>query len=287
MIVRRFALTAALLASTGAPALAQRGSRWRSVDVARQLRDTMPQRIKVQYVAGKVDVRGTTDPLLYSMHLRYDETRTVPLHRYDAEQRSAVLGLQGRGGGIRASSDDGEDGGELRLALPQRIPLDLELEFGGTKSTLDLGSLALQSLRLECGATDATLQFSTPNRAHMREMDVGVGAADFTATRLANANADEIRVRGGVGVVDLDFGGTWTRDLVVSTRLVVGKLILRVPSDVGLRIDVQRVAASFEHAGLVKRDDGWYSENWDRATHRLHVRAETLFGKIDVQRGAP
>jgi hypothetical protein len=287
MIVRRFALTAALLASTGAPALAQRGSRWRSVDVARQLRDTMPQRIKVQYVAGKVDVRGTTDPLLYSMHLRYDETRTVPLHRYDAEQRSAVLGLQGRGGGIRASSDDGEEGGELRLALPQRIPLDLELEFGGTKSTLDLGSLALQSLRLECGATDATLQFSTPNRAHMREMDVGVGAADFTATRLANANADEIRVRGGVGVVDLDFGGTWTRDLVVSTRLVVGKLILRVPSDVGLRIDVQRVAASFEHAGLVKRDDGWYSENWDRATHRLHVRAETLFGKIDVQRGAP
>jgi hypothetical protein len=198
-----------------------------------------------------------------------------------------VLGLQGRGGGIRASSDDGEEGGELRLALPQRIPLDLELEFGGTKSTLDLGSLALQSLRLECGATDATLQFSTPNRAHMREMDVGVGAADFTATRLANANADEIRVRGGVGVVDLDFGGTWTRDLVVSTRLVVGKLILRVPSDVGLRIDVQRVAASFEHAGLVKRDDGWYSENWDRATHRLHVRAETLFGKIDVQRGAP
>ena len=66
---------------------------------------------------------------------------------------------------------------------------------------------------------------------------------------LANANADLIRVRGGVGSVDLDFGGTWTRDLEVSTRLAIGSLTLRVPDDVGLRLDVRRVAASFDHEG--------------------------------------
>jgi hypothetical protein len=276
----------ALIPSADDPAAAQRGSNWRSVDMARQLHDTLPQRIRVQYVAGTVDIRGTADPLLYSMHLRYDETRMVPLHRYDAEQRSALLGLESRGSGVHASSDDNDDGGELRLALPQRIPLDLELDLGGTQSRMDLGDLALLSLRLDCGATDATLQFSAPNRTHMRDLDIGVGAADFTATRLANANADQIRVRGGIGVVDLDFGGTWTRDLAVSTRLVVGKLVLRVPPDVGIRVDVQRVATSFEHPGLEKREDGWYSDNWDRAPHKLRVHAETLFGKIDVQRAS-
>jgi hypothetical protein len=280
------------LALAGALALAPVGAargqgdpRWRSVDLSRQLRDSQPQRIRVQYGAGRVDVHGSADPLLYALHLRYDESRAAPLHRYDAEQRSALLGLESRGQGLR-STGGGDDTGELRLSLPRSVPLDLDLEFGGTAATLELGGLSLQSLRLECGATDATLAFTTPNRSRMRELDVNVGAAGFRGAYLANANADEIRVRGGVGSVDLDFGGTWTRDLAVSTRLAVGTLTLHVPMDVGVRVDLQRVAAGFRHDGLVKRDDAWYSPNWDTAAHKLRIRAETYFGKIDIQRNA-
>lgn len=270
---------------SGCGADAQERPLWRAVDVSRQLRDTLPQRIRVQYGAGRVDVRGSAEPLLYAMHLRYDERRAIPIHRYDAELRSAVLGLESRGRGIHVSSGDRDESGELRLALPSAVPLDLELELGGTQSTLELGGLALRSLRLACGATDASLLFSTPNRARMRELEISVGAADFFALHLANANADEIRIQGGVGVVDLEFGGIWTRDLSVSSRVAIGKLILRVPSDVGVRLELQRVAAGFDHEGLAKRADGWYSDNWDTAPHKLRVRAQTVFGKIDVQRG--
>jgi hypothetical protein len=272
------ALCAPLLSAS-----AQSDPRWRTLDLSRQLRDTAPQRIKVQYDAGRVDVRSTDAALLYGMRLRYDELRASPLHRYDAEQHSTVLGLESLGNSVRTSSSRHDDSGELRLVLPRTIPLDLDMEFGGTQATLELGGLALQSARLECGATEATLAFTTPNRTHMRELDVGVGAAEFTALHLANANADLIRVRGGVGSVDLDFGGTWTRDLEVSTRLAIGGLTLRVPDDVGLHLEVRRVAASFDHEGLVKRDDGWYSRNWDTATHKLHVRAETVIGQIEIQ----
>ena len=258
---------------------------WRSVDIARQLRDTGAQRIRVQYGAGKVDVRGSDDPLLYSMHLRYDENRSVPLHRYDAEQHSTSLGIESRGNGMHSSGRSGE--GEMRLSLPRSIPLDLDLEFGASQSTLDLGEMALQSLRLECGATDATLLFSGPNRMRMRDMDINVGAADFTATHLANANADQIRVRGGIGDVDLDFSGAWTHDLAVTTRLAIGKLTLRIPDDVGVRLEVQRVATGFDHAGLVKRDDAWYSPNYETAAHKLRIRAESFFGQLDVKRASP
>lgn len=279
---RLAALAVAVLSSASAPGFAQNAS-WRSVEVSRQLRDTLPQRIHVRYGAGKVDVRGSTAPLLYSMRLRYDESRSSPLHHYDAQQRSAVLGLESRGTGIRAANERNETG-ELMLALPRSVPLDLAFELGGTQSALELGGLSLQSLRLECGATDATLTFATPNRTRMREMEIDVGAADFFAQHLANANAETVRLRGGVGVVDLEFGGTWIQDMNVSARLAIGKLILRVPADVGVRLEVQRVAAGFDHPGLVKRDDAWYSDNWDTAPHKLHVRAETFFGKIDIQR---
>jgi hypothetical protein len=268
-------------------AAAQNGARWRTVDVSRQLRDTLPQRIRVQYAAGKLDVRGTPNPLLYAMHLRYDEARAIPLHRYDAEQRSTVLGVESLGRGLRASSgDDHDETGELKLEIPAQVPLELDLELGGTQSVLELGGLTLRSLRLECGATDANLLFSTPNRTRMRELEIDVGAADFTAVNLGNANADQIRLRGGIGVIDLDFGGTWTQDMTVSTRLAMGKLMLRIPNDVGVRLEVQRVAAGFEHEGFTKRDDAWYSENYDRASRKLRLRAETFFGKIEIQRGA-
>ena len=276
-------VAAAILALFPLAARAQQGPLWRNVDITRQLRDTMPQRIRVQYGAGRVDVRGTSDPTLYSMHLRYDESRSTPLHRHDAEQHTTSLGLESLGG--RAQVSSGESG-ELRLMLPRTVPIDLDMEFGGTQATLDLGEMSLQSVRLECGAADAMLLFSRPNRVRMRDLEVNVGAADFTGRLLANANADQIRVRGGFGSVDLDFNGTWTHDVSVTTRLAVGKLTLHVPADVGLRVDVQRIAAGFDHAGLVKRDDAWYSTNYDAAPYKLKVRAETFVGAIDIQRAA-
>jgi hypothetical protein len=276
-------LAAVLAVALSIPIAAQAQDRWRSYDVSRQLHDTLPQRIRVQYGAGRVDVRGTEESLLYSMRLRYDELRAAPVHRFDAQQRSTVLGLEPRRG-VRTSTTGESESGELKVLLPSRIPLDLDLEFGGTEATLELGGLALQSVRLECGATDATLGFTTPNRAHMRELDVSVGAAGFTALHLANANADVIRVRGGVGVIDLDFSGSWTRDLSVESRVSIGKLTLRVPDDVGVRVEIKRVAAGFDQEGLVKRDDAWYSRNWDTAPHKLRLRAETVFGGIEVQR---
>lgn len=280
------ALLLVAFAAVPRSARAQSDPLWRSVDLSRQLRDTLPQRIEVRNAAGRVDVHGASDPLLYALHLRYDERRSVPLHRYDAEQRIATLGLESRSR-VSSGSTRRDAVGELQLTLPRQIPLDLELDFGGTEASLELGGLALRSVRIECGAAEATLGFATPTRIPMRELDINVGAAGFRALHLANANADQLRLRGGVGTVSLDFSGVWTRDLTVSTRLAVGTLTLIVPNDVGVRLEVERVAAGFDHEGLVKRDDAWYTENWDRAPHKLRIRAETYFGKIDFQRGAP
>lgn len=285
-MIRHITTALALGATLAAPVVAQAQDSplWRTVDISRQLHDSLPQRIRVQYGAGRVDVRGSNDPLLYAMHLRYDERRAAPVHRYDAAARSAVLGLESREGARRFS--DRDDSGELRLVLPVNAPLDLDLQLGGTESRLELGGLALRSLRLECGATDANVSFAQPNRTRMSDLTIDVGAADLLAVHLANANADQIRVHGGVGVLDLDFGDTWTRDLTLDTKLAVGKLILRVPPDVGIRVDIDRLIAGFDHDGMVKRDGVWYSTNYDAAPHKLDVRARTFFGQIELQRGA-
>jgi predicted membrane protein len=62
----------------------------------------------------------------------------------------------------------------------------------------------------------------------------------------------------------------------------MGKLTLRIPADVGVRLEVQRIATGFEHGGLEKRDDAWYSPNFDSAPHKVRIRAETFFGQLEV-----
>jgi predicted membrane protein len=118
----------------------------------------------------------------------------------------------------------------------------------------------------------------------MRHLDIQLGAAGFVVTNLGNANVASIRVNGGVGSIDLDFGGTMRDDVSVEANLALGKLALHLPQDVGVRVEVQKLLASFDHRGLYKRGSAYYSDNWDSAKVRVRVRAETVFGAIEIER---
>ncbi|HKW45996.1 MAG TPA: hypothetical protein VJN70_01070 [Gemmatimonadaceae bacterium] len=266
------------------PVYSSSGQTWRTVESTRQLRDSAQHKVRVQYGAGRIDVGATNAPVLYSMTLRYDESTTTPIHRYDADARSLTLGIEG-GDSPRFRHDlSDKSKGEMRLSLSRAVPIDLGLELGATKASLDLGGLNLLGLRLDSGASETVLDFSTPNLNRMRSLEVDVGAASFEARNLGNANASLVHIEGGVGSVELDFGGQWSQDMAVDANLALGKLTLRVPRDVGVRMEVQKFLASFDQQGLVKRGDAYYSDNWDRAKYHLRLRAQTTFGGIELDR---
>lgn len=281
MRAARLLLACALLAVPVCFASAQT---WRTVESTRQLHDSSQHKVLVKYGVGRIDVVATNEPVLYSMALRYDESTTTPIHRYDADARTLTLGIES-GDAPRFSRDAGDKSkGEMRLALSRAVPIDLGLELGATKASLDLGGLNLVGLRLDSGASETVLDFSSPNLNRMRSLDVDVGAASFEVRNLGNANAAQVHVRGGVGSVDLDFGGRWSQDMSVNADLALGKLTVHVPRDVGVRVEVEKFLASFDQQGLVKRGDAYYSENWDQAKFHLRLRAQTTFGGIELDR---
>ena len=280
MIRRLILVTAATLALPSA-ALAQS---WRTLDVSRQRHDTAELHVNVEYGAGRFDLRSTTNPVLYAMQLRYDETNAVPLHAYDATAGTLQIGLKSESVNWthRASSDDNK--AAMRLALSPSVPLDLSLALGATEAKIDLGGLTLRGLTLNSGAADLSIDFSTPNRTRMAAAAVNVGAASLTVDHLANANAGTLTVNGGVGSVNLGFGGTWTGDLDARVHVTLGKVTLRVPRDVGVQLDLQRFVASFDNDGLVKRDGYYYSDNWDSAKYHLRIHVQTTLGGIAIDR---
>ena len=272
-----------LAAALGAAWQSASAQSWRTVESARQLRDSGEHRVRVRYGAGRIDVAATSSPVLYAMTLRYDESTSTPLHSYDSTARLLTVGVDGQSDHF--SRNVGERSrGEMRLSLSRSVPVDLSLSLGATKATLDLGGLDITALELESGASETVVDFSSPNQGRMRMLAVDVGAASFEARNLANANAAKVRVHGGVGGVELDFGGQWQQDMDVNVDLALGKLTLHVPRDVGVRVEVEKFLASFDEQGLVKRGDAYYSDNWDGAKYHLRLHAKTTFGGIELDR---
>jgi len=280
-MTRAMMFAAALLAVVPATASAQT---WRTLDVSRQLHDTSELHVNVQYAAGRFDLRAATQPVLYSMHLRYDEDRTSPLHKFDVDARTLNIGVSNVSTSWSDRHSDDRNKAQMNLSLAPSVPMDLSLTLGATQADIDLGDLTLRGLHVESGAADETIDFSSPNRARLGAATINIGAANFVGHNLANANASSLRVKGGVGAVDLGFGGVWTGDLSADVQVTLGKVTLHIPRDVGVRLDMQRFITSFDNDGLVKRDGYYFSDNWDTATYHLRVHVETALGGIVIDR---
>ena len=273
-VVPAVMLAAALATAGGAQEL-------RTVESSRQLRDTLPLTVSVTYGAGRVSLRPTSEPLLYAASLRYDPERAAPRMAYDSSRRTLELGIKGSRD-VRVSNV--RDAGSLDVRLSERVPMDLQLALGAVESDLDLGGLSLSSVELNVGASEARVRFGAPNRRLMRRLEINAGAGDLRVGALANAAAPEIALNAGVGSTVLDFSGVWTQDVALEASFAMGGLTLRVPRGVGVRVEMSRFLASFEREGFRKVGDAWVSDDWERAPHKLRVKASSAFSKLRIER---
>ncbi|MBA3890976.1 MAG: hypothetical protein H0X64_10635 [Gemmatimonadaceae bacterium] len=257
---------------------------WRTVDVSRQLRDSSAHEVRIRYGAGSLTVRPADEPVLFAMQLRYDEDAVTPVHRYDAASRTVTLGLGD--GSVRLGRSLGKDShGELRVALTPAAPLSLDIELGAAEARLDLGGLSLRELRIETGASDSRVTFDRPNLVPMQRLAVSSGAASLQLTGVSNAKARLLHVKSGVGNVDVRFDGPLTSSMAIEAEMALGRVAVTVPRDAGVRVELSRFLAGFDHFGLEKRGDAWYSPNWDEATHRIDMKVRTVFGSVTIRRG--
>lgn len=257
---------------------------WRTLDVARQLVDTTAATVHVVYGTGGFVLRATSSPLQYRMQLRYDATRTEPRHLYDPAARTLQIGVKKSEARFAGRGD--KETGHLQLELARSVPTDLSVDVGAVQADMDLTGLRLSRVQVEAGAGDAKMRFDSLNSAKMSVLDVSLGVANFSGQRLANANAADIRIDAGVANVELDFDGRWTQDIDLRVDVTLGIVTIHVPADVGVRVSLRKLLASFDPEELVERDGAWVSRNWDSARHKLRISAKTNFGKLTVDRAS-
>ena len=270
-------VTALLALSAGAAAAQD----WRTTTIMRQTTNEESLAVEVGYGAGRLVVEPAEGRMLYQASLRYDARGFRPIAEYSGGRLR--LGIDGNDNLHLPDDHDEHHGGRMTLRLGPNVPLDLDFEFGAAMAEIELGGLSVRSLDISTGASETRVDFSAPNRVQLDRLNIDVGAAQFTARGLGNANVREVQLHGGVADLTLDFTGRWRGDTRVDAEFGLGSLTIRVPRDVGVRVHKQTILASFEAPRMSRRgDDDFYSDNWSSARRHLTVDLEGAFGDIRI-----
>lgn len=272
----RLCLLGGALFAASSPLSAQS---WQTLSVERAKVPQTELSLVVRHHAGKFSIKPTRDSVRYRASLRYDARALEPIYSYDADSGVLRLGTRERQG-----SSGGRRSGNLDITLGAIGTLAIDVQASAAETQLDLTGLPITSLAVSSGASDTRVRFDRPNPVRMKNLTLSTGAASIMVDRLGNANADEIVVRAGVGDVELDMAGTWLHDTELRAEVFLGALTIRVPSDVGVRVEASRVIASFSHEGLSENAGAYVSDNWESATHKLRIYARTVVGFLSIER---
>lgn len=261
------------------------GQTWRTLTSARQAHGEDTLTVDVQYAAGRFTLGAADAGTLYHMDLQYDEDRFAPVRQYDPATGTLHLGVRSRDGETHVSLGDHDSDtppSTLDLALEPGLPLSLDLDLGAAQADLDLGGLAVRRMRYRTGASTSRVRFGSANTTACESLRFMAGAATFQVTGLGNADCRRLDFEGGVGEVTLDFSGAWRQSMDADVSVTLGSLHLALPRDVGVALKLDRLLATFDHDGFVKRGDTYYSANYDTTRYHLTLNVTATFGGVDV-----
>lgn len=283
--VRTLLPSVLLLAVTALPAA---GQSWRTIAKARQLRGQDFLEVNIEYAVGKLEVGKGPSALLYRFESRYDEDIFRLQSNYLESEGRGTLRIDIAGENdidIKRMRDYDDKAGNLKLDLSPTIPVALNVEMGAAEARLDLGGLRLRGVTLQTGASDTEIHFSQVNPEVAETCIFKAGAASVEIRQLGNSNCQRISVSGGVGAIDLDFSGDWKHDAAADINVGLGGIELRVPAELGVRIEKNTFLMAFDAPGFEKQNGGVYlSDNWDTADRKLTINIRGALGGITVAR---
>ncbi len=238
----------------------------------------------IRYDIGSLEIAAEKTPSLYSLDLEYDKASYEPDVKYESPATNGEGHLSLRLSSIRKIGIRNErHGNRLRLNLSDSIPLALDVNTGVGDARLSLTGLKVSRLELQAGVGSSKVSDYEPNPVTCEYVRIKNGVGSMDAIGLGNLNFRELEFEGGVGGATLDLTGSWKQDADIRVQVGVGGVNLKMPRDVGVRVDAEKHFLSGLHLeGFSKRDSYYFSENYDKAKIRVSVRVATGVGGFRI-----
>jgi hypothetical protein len=225
---------------------------YRSVD----LDDVESVLAEIQMGVGRLEIRGGSRDLLEA-EFAYNVEEWKPEIEYGRTAKQGRLTVRGpdeacRGFGRKVKY-------EWDLRLNDSVPMELSVELGAGESRLDLGELNLKSL------------------------DIATGAGSVVVDLIGSRALEDLNMETGAGSVVVDLTGDWDHDLDAEVTGGIGKVTLRLPADVGVRVNASKGIGKTSARGLIKRGGSYVNEAYGESDVTLDIDVETGIGAIDLE----
>ena len=124
-----------------------------------------------------------------------------------------------------------------------------------------------------------TLRFSdgVPMRMFVR---LGAGKADLD---LRGIQLEDLDIELGAGQVSIDLSGDWDQDFKVDLKRGVGEASVRLPVDVGVRVNVAGGLGSIETLGLRRQGEYYINEAYGESAITIEVEILGAIGSIQLE----
>jgi hypothetical protein len=139
-------------------------------------------------------------------------------------------------------------------------PLALSIEAGAYHADYQFGGLALTDLTVKDGASDARMNFGSPNLTGMSLLSYETGASNVSLTGLGNADFSSLVFHGGAGNFTLDFTGSLKRDGSVNIETGISNTTLVIPAGIPVQLSVEGALSNVTSAPGWSRNGSLYTQ---------------------------
>jgi hypothetical protein len=214
--------------------------------------------VKIRMGAGELQISGGASDLLDATYT-YNVEELNPGATYeggnltvqDAEVKTTIRSL--------FNLDDYRNEWDLRFS--EDVPMEMQIDAGAGRCDLSLGKLALTRLDMSSGAGDVKLDLG--GSQSLSSFDYEMGAGDST----------------------LDLSGDWQTDLDGTIRGGVGKLTVKLPSNVGVRIDVDAGVGSINTSGMTRNGNIYTNDAYGESDINMIISIDAGVGEINLEVG--
>ena len=220
-----------------------------------ELGDAESVSVEIELGAGELAVSGGAAELLEAT-FTYNVDELEPEATYS--DGKLIVNHADVKGGIGTFFDLDDYRNEWDLHLNEDVPMEMSVDLGAGRSDLALGSLALTRLDINAGAGDVDLDLA--GSQSLDRLDLGLGA----------------------GRVTLNLTGDWQDDLDATIQGGVGEITLRLPRDVGVRVEVDTGIGGVDASGLTKDGDTYTNDAYGESDVTLRIDISGGVGQINL-----
>jgi hypothetical protein len=248
----------AVLLTAGGCASGVRVGRLQTESETVELGDATSVRVEIDMGAGELEVAGGAAELLEA-----DFTYNVAELKPEVDYSGGTLTVRTPDveTGIGSLLDITDYRYEWDLRLNDDVPMELQVNVGAGQTNLRLGSLSLTRLDVAGGAGEVLVDLSGSDS--LTRLDIG----------------------GGAGALTLDLTGAWQNDLEATIGGGVGKRILILPRDTGVRVKVDVGVGGVVAAGFTKEGEYYTNDAYGQSEVTLNLEVAGGVGETELRLG--